>query len=185
MNILDETLNTPWKAFDEILMYLIKPLISLYLIINNVKIGRGSRFYGFPKILKHKKGTIIIGTNFECRSSRFSNPIGINHPVILSAWDKGSRLVIGNDVGISGGSIVASTNITIGDGTLIGVNSTIIDSDFHPLKDPARRYSKKDIRTGPINIGSNVFIGMNSIILKGSNIKKDAIIPAGSIIRSE
>jgi len=36
---------------------------------------------------------------------------------------------------------------------------------------------------GPINIGNNVFIGMNSIILPGTRIGNNVIIGAGSVVR--
>jgi acetyltransferase-like isoleucine patch superfamily enzyme len=101
----------------------------------------------------------------------------------LCTWSKGAKIEIGNDVGISGGSIVANKSIEIGDGTLIGANTTIIDTDFHPIKSNNRRYDKKGIASKPIKIGKNVFIGMNCIVLKGSTISDNSVIPAGTIVR--
>lgn len=183
MNIIKQTMDTPWKAFSEALMYLFKPFVYIYaVLISGVRIGRGSKFYGFPSVLRHRGSIITIGKRFENRNWTFSNPLGINHSTILSTWKKGAVIKIGNDVGISGGSIVAADKIEIGDGTLIGANATIIDTDFHPLG-AGRRYSTKDIKSKPVKIGKNVFIGMNSIILKGVNIPNNAIVPAGAVIR--
>lgn len=40
-------------------------------------------------------------------------------------------------------------------------------------------------RTESIEIGSNVWIGANSVILKGSRIGDNAVIAAGSIVKGE
>lgn len=181
-NLWDISRDTPWKLATEIAMYLIKPFVYLYLMFMGVSIGKGSKFYGFPKIFNHRGSKIIIGDNFEARSWRFSNPLGINHPVIICTWGKGALINIGNDVGISGGSIVASKEIKIGDRVLIGANSTIIDTNFHPLKGE-KRYSKANVENKSVTIGDDVFVGMNAIILKGNNVKNNSIIPAGEVVR--
>lgn len=175
--------DTPWKFFNEILMYIFKPFILFYLQLNGIKIGKGSKFYGFPKVYKHAGSSIKIGDNFECRSWWFSNPIGINHPTIICTWSKGAEIEIGNDVGISGGSIVASKQIKIGNGSIMGANSSIIDTDFHPTKSTHRRYGKNNVKSFPVKIGKNVFIGTSVIILKGSKIPDNAVVPAGKVIR--
>lgn len=38
---------------------------------------------------------------------------------------------------------------------------------------------------GPISIGSNVFIGMNSILLPGTSIGDNVIVGAGSVVRGQ
>lgn len=181
-NNLEIIFNSPWKLTNEILMYLIKPFVLMYLKLNGVEMGKGSKFYGFPKIFKTRGSSIKIGSNFEARSWWFSNPLGINHPLIISTWSRDARIVIGDDVGVSGGSIVASEAITIGDRVLIGANSTIIDTDFHPTKGN-KRYTQKGVKTKPVVVGDDVFIGMNAIILKGAKIKMDSIVSAGDVVR--
>jgi acetyltransferase-like isoleucine patch superfamily enzyme len=179
---LVNSLNTPWKLIDELLMYILKPLVWIYLKVCGVEIGKNSKFYGFPLIHRHRGSLIRIGNSFECRSWWFSNPLGLNHPTILCTWSKGAKLLIGDDVGISGGSVVAAKSVRIGDGTLIGANSTIIDTDFHPVKSRHRRYDKSNIKSKPIRISKNVFIGMNSLILKGTSVSDNSVIPAGAIV---
>lgn len=176
--------NTPWKIVSEIKMLLIKPFIILYFkLLKGVNIGNNCKFYGFPKVMHCNGSYMEIGDRFECRSSWDSNPLGINHPTIICTWKRNALIEIGNDVGISGGSIVAAEKIKIGDGTLIGANTTIIDTDFHPLLSSKRRYSKNGIKVKPVIIGKNVFIGMNCVILKGVTIPDNAIVPAGAIVR--
>ena len=176
--------NSPWKFFNEIKMIAIK--LPVYIVIRYIKgvdIKFNYKIYGYPKIFRYRKSEIRIGDNFENRNNWDSNPLGINHPTILCTWSSKAKIIIGNDVGISGGSIVAATKIVIGDGTLIGANNTIIDTDFHPLDSPKRRYATHGIRSKPIKIGKNVFIGMECIILKGVEIPDNSVIPAGSVIR--
>lgn len=179
-----EVVNTPWKIFLELKMYFFGIFLIIYLkLVKRVEISPPFKFYGAPKVFKHRKSRIVIGKRFENRNWWDSNPLGVNHPTILCTWNKGAEIKIGDDVGISGGSIVASKSIKIGDGTLIGANCTIIDTDFHPVRSKSRRYDKEDIRSAPIKIGRNVFIGMNSIILKGVVISDNKIVPAGSVVR--
>lgn len=183
--LIKDSINSPWKLFAEIRRMLIKPVIESYLKISGIDLGGKSKFFGFPKVFKHKKSDIKIGDRFENRNIWHSNPLGINHPTIFCTWKSGAKIKIGNDVGISGGSIVASKSIEIGNGTLIGANCTIIDTDFHPTRSKKRRYDKKNIKSVPIKIGNNVFVGMNSIILKGVTISDNKIVPAGSVVRKD
>jgi len=182
MDIFNTALDTPWKIIPEILQILVSYYAGFILRLNGIGIGQHAKFYGLPKIQKHRQSEIIIGDNFENRNWWDSNPLGINHPLILTTWAANARIVIGNDVGISGGSICAAAGIQIGDGTIIGANCTIIDTDFHPLKSENRRYSRQNIRTVPVLIGKNVFIGTGCIILKGAIIPDNTIVPAGSVI---
>ncbi len=183
MNNLRLAWSVPWKAKNEIRMYFTLLPVVFYAKIAGVKLGRGCKFYGFPRFFKFRGSKIKIGIRFEDRNFWDSNPLGINHPTIICTWSKGAVIAIGKDVGISGGSIIAAEKIEIGDGTLIGANTTVIDTDFHPLKSIRRRYKTDDVRTAPIKIGNNVFIGMNCLILKGSVIPDNAVVPAGSIVR--
>jgi acetyltransferase-like isoleucine patch superfamily enzyme len=182
---LASTIETPWKAVSELLMYAVKPLAWIYLkMFCGVKIGKGYKFYGLPRVFRYRKSRIVIGECFENMNRWDSNPIGINHPTIICTWSSNAIIKIGNDVGISGGSMVAAKNIEIGDETLIGANTIIIDTDFHPLESLKRRYETNNVRSKGIVIGKNVFIGASCIILKGSKIPDNAIVPAGSVVRS-
>lgn len=184
MNNLRNIYKFPWKAINELKMYLLKPFAFCYInLINRVLTGKGAKYYGLPKILKSSGSQVVIGSNFENRNWWFSNPLGINHPTIICTWSSRAIIKIGDNVGISGGSIVASIKIEIGEGTLIGANTIIIDTDFHPVKSKSRRYDQRNIKSKPVIIGRNVFIGVNCVILKGVRIADNSVIPAGTILR--
>src|SRR5688572_25489393 len=105
MNNLKIAINSPWKAFDELRMYLINPFVLLYLRICGVQIDEGSKFYGFPIIKKYLQSKIIFGKNFENRNWLTSNPLGVNHATIFTTWEKDAKIKIGDNVGITGGVI--------------------------------------------------------------------------------
>ena len=182
MNNFQQLINTPWKAYFEICRILLHPLVISYLKIKGVKLGKNTKWDGFPRVFKHKGSQIIIGDRVEVRNWKYSNPLGVNHALILTTWKKGAKINIASDVGISGGSISATNNINIGQGTLVGANSTIIDTDFHPIKSKKRRYQKIGIQSSPITIGKNVFLGTKAIILKGVKIKPNSVIGAGQVV---
>jgi len=172
------------KIYYRILIFYWFFFVRLYLKLNNVDFGKGCKFYGFPIIQMGKNSKIFIGDNVVlCSDSRFTQ-LGVNHPVILKTSEN-AEISIGNDTGISGASIYADQKILIGKECLIGANVKIFDTNFHSLKKENRRYNnnKDDIKSKKIIIEENCFIGTSAIILKGSTIKKNAVIPAGAIIK--
>lgn len=136
-----------------------------------------------PIIVKSKKSNIIFGDSVTIKSSFLSNLIGLyQKSVIVSRTDE-ATIRVGNNVGISGATIYARSSIEIGDNCRIGANTKIMDNDFHPV-DPYLRLesSNKNMDVKPIKIGKNVFIGCNSIVLKGVEIGDNTTIGAGSIV---
>ena len=67
--------------------------------------------------------------------------------------------------------------IEIGDGSLIGHNTTIatLNHDFNPTK-------RQNLIPGPVKIGKNVWIGSGVNILPGVTIGDGAIIGMGSVV---
>lgn len=126
---------------------------------------------------------ISIGKNFYCNS-------GPAYCINSSAYTKiivkpNARLEIGENTGISSTVISCSNHIHIGNGVNIGFGSVIMDSNFHstnPVLRGNREEKENDIRTCPVIIGDNVFIGAHSLILKGVEIGNNSIIAAGSVV---
>jgi len=63
--------------------------------------------------------------------------------------------------------LVAAERIQIGQRVQVGANCTIADTDFHPLTAAGRAQDFLAGAHAPIVIEDDVFIGMNSLILKG------------------
>jgi hypothetical protein len=175
-------MQTPWKALNEVRRILLLPVARLYFAAVGVPWGRGWRLYGLPIIQKYHPSTLIIGDGAELRSTPRSNPLGPAHPVILTTRRAGARLVIGTGFGMTGGTICAEESISIGDHVVVGANTTITDTDFHPLDPALRRRDPLAGQTRPVSIEDDVFIGMNCLILKGVTVGAGSVIGAGSVV---
>lgn len=94
---------------------------------------------------------------------------------------KGAKIKIGNDVSFNYNClVVAHDEINIGNGCEIGPGVLFYDHDhdFH-----GKSIKEKEFRTSPINIGKNVWIGANCIILRGVTIGDNCVIGAGSVVK--
>lgn len=135
-----------------------------------------------------KKGIVSIGRNFSCNNKLASNSVGIFQPCFFNVSASGSKLIIGDNVGISGSTINATTTITIGDNTIIGSGCLISDTDSHPILAEHRNLpgggDQYTVRK-PIAIGKNVFIGARCIIMKGVTIGDGAVVGAGSVVTKD
>jgi acetyltransferase-like isoleucine patch superfamily enzyme len=146
----------------------------------NIALAPGSRFYGMPVVRKHPTATISIGAGCEFRSAVWSNPVGITRPCLISA-DRGSAVRIGRDCGFSGAVIASAKHIRIGNRVLCGANCTITDTDHHSLN-PAARAEGLLPQPAPVEIGDDVFLGMNVVVLKGVTIGGGTVVAANSIV---
>src|SRR5204862_4018404 len=85
--------------------------------------------------------------------------------------------------------------IDIGSYCLVSWNVGIADSDFHPLETAQRlidaqalatyyknRPPRPKLKTAPVKIGDNVWIGMNAVILKGVTIGENSVVAAGAVV---
>ena len=110
-----------------------------------------------------------------------ADPIGGDTKTILYTRNNG-KINIGNFAGLSNTSIVSESSVTIGEWTNIGGGTKIYDTDFHSIDPDVRYNGDTDIKAKPVKIGSRVFIGGHSIILKGVTIGEGAVIGAGSVV---
>ena len=156
---------------------------KILLKIMKIKYGKKLLLKGMPVIFNKKGSQIEIGDNVTIKSSFLSNLVGLYSRTIIVTRTNDAKIKIGNNVGISGATIYARKEIEIGDNTLIGGNTKILDNDFHPIEVKARNNDVKEkILTKPIKIGKNCFIGCNSIILKGTELGDGCIVGAGAVI---
>ena len=139
--------------------------------------------------LENKK-YLIIGENCVIQS-RF-------------VFEKESGVVrIGNNSFIGGSTLICIDEIEIGNDVLISWGCTIIDNDAHSLhwehrkrdvmewkkgidENHTGKYKNWDnVTSARIKIGDRVWVGFNSIILKGVTIGEGAVIGAGSVVTKD
>ncbi len=152
---------------------------------NKIKFENGIVFNGVPEV--SVQGAFKIGSDFKINSRLGANPIGRTYRCMFIVRNN-STLTIGDNVGISGTTIVCQKKITIGNNVKIGGNVCIYDTDFHSLKSELRRDSKKDSLNTvkkEIVINDDVFIGAHSTILKGVTIGESSIIGACSVVAKD
>lgn len=126
----------------------------------------------FTEITVDKGGFLRIGKMIKIRSG---TKVRVRKKGIL---------IIGDNLGISNNCVItAYEKIEIGDGVQFGPGVLVYDHD-HDFRAPGGLAANK-FKTAPIKIGNNVWIGANSIILRGSSIGDNSVIAAGSIIKGE
>jgi len=155
-------------------------------IPSNVEFGEG--FYCetaqiFRHLRSRKRKAVVIGKHVSCYAG------------CSFAIAENGTCTIGDFTLLNGALIMAEDKIDIGSHCLISWNVGIADSDFHPLE-PAQRLidaqalapffkdrpARPKLKTAPVRIADNVWIGMNAVILKGVTIGENSIVAAGSVV---
>lgn len=182
---MQHVFDTPWKIWNEGWRWLVYPWLRILFFLKGMPWGQGWRFYGAPIIQKHRRSQMRFGSGLQLRSTVRSNPLGPNRPAILATWQAGAVLEIGSNFAMTGGTICAAERILIGNNVTVGANSTIIDTNFHPLDFEHRNRFSSDGETALVIIEDNVFIGMNCLVLKGVRIGQGSVIGAGSVVTQD
>lgn len=136
------------------------------------------------KLIISNCGTMTMGKGVIINSGSYPNPVGASNSRLYT-YDSSSKLVIGNNVGMSNVMIYARESITIDDGAMIGAETMIMDWDFHSVEvwvDAQGKATRGLGKTSPVYIGANTFIGAKCIILKGVTIGERSVIGAGSVV---
>jgi acetyltransferase-like isoleucine patch superfamily enzyme len=151
---------------------------------------------------------VYFGTGFYCESAQIFRQFKSRQPRAVVLGDhvscySGCSFALGPEgfctVGdftlLNGALIMAEERITIGSHCLVSWNVGIADSDFHPLDPAARRIDARalapyfadrpprpKLKTNPVTIGDNVWIGMHAVILKGVEIGENTVVAAGAVV---
>lgn len=152
---------------------------------DNVSIGRGSWVYYKCNVLNISKmgGVIRIGQNSLIGRSSKGYHAGMPFYTTILNDGENSSIVIGNNCRINGAYIHAQSSISIGNNCVIASGVNIIDSNGHQVKSLNRTTGRDDPM--PIIIGDNVWIGINAIVLKGTELGDNCVVAAGSVVKGK
>jgi acetyltransferase-like isoleucine patch superfamily enzyme len=150
----------------------------------NVRIGNNSVITNenaFRRFFSERDPALVIGANCTMDGSQF-------------ALGKEARVEIGDYCYFTNAVLLCELELRIGAYVVIGWNTTIADTDFHPIA-PAERIAdavacsplgkgleRPPIAREPVIIEDDVWIGPNAAILKGVRIGAGAFIEAGSLV---
>ncbi len=167
------------KRFIKILSYFGK----VYLQLKGLKIASNLILTGLPRVRMYKGSSIIIENGVTIHSLRRFNA-GISKASHLVTDSSSAKIILKKGCGISGTTIISVNEVVIGEDSLIGADSYILDSDRHfPLPGTKWGHVRGNPEYGkPIHIGKGCFIGARSIILKGVTIGDGAVVAAGAVV---
>jgi acetyltransferase-like isoleucine patch superfamily enzyme len=153
----------------------------------NVVLGLNTLITGdlaFKRFNSKQKQALVVGAQCTMDGVHFS--LGSN-----------GRVTIGDYCYFTNVVLLSELEVEIRNYVVIGWNTTLADTDFHPLS-PAERIAdaiacsplgkgrtRPTILQRPIVIEDNVWIGPNATILKGVRIGEGAFIEAGSLITKD
>ena len=149
-----------------------------------VQVGENTQIIGvaaFRRFRGQAPDALVIGNHATMDGVQFS--VG-----------PGGRMNIGNYCCFTSAILMCDLSITIGNYVLIGWNTVIADSDFHPIA-PAQRIAdavacspagrgiaRPPVRCGAVVIDDDVWIGPNVTIFKGVHVGRGAWIAPGSVV---
>jgi acetyltransferase-like isoleucine patch superfamily enzyme len=180
--VSQKILDKPWRVASEVRRILALPYIRARFAIHGIAWGKDWQVFGMPIIQRFRGSAIILGNGINLRSWRSTNPLTPNHPVVLATRTKSAVIRVGDDCGLTGATLVAAERVEIGNRVLLGANVTIVDTDFHPLNPEERKTNPSNGKHLPVIIEDDVFIGMNSLVLKGVTIGRGSVVGAGSVV---
>ncbi|MCI0744683.1 MAG: acyltransferase [Verrucomicrobia subdivision 3 bacterium] len=150
----------------------------------NVRVGMNSVIIGdlaFKRFHSRQPEALCVGANCTMDGVHFD-------------LGDAAQLTIGDYCYFTNAVLLCELEVRIGSYVVVGWNTTIADSDFHPLA-PAQRVAdaiacsplgkgrtRPPVVKQPVVIEDDVWIGPNAAILKGVRVGAGAWIEAGSVV---
>ncbi len=168
------------------LAWVVTPVAGIGLSI----MGAPLRLWRLASLRPKADGTIPVSTQFD-------GPVHASARVRLTFGDHcrsgrdayfettgGGRIVVGNNVRINTGALLASHNsIVIGNDCLIGEYVSVRDANHGTAMGQLMHLQVHT--SSPIVLGSNVWIARGAVVLQGVSIGDDAIVAANSVVNQD
>lgn len=131
---------------------------------SSISVANKQLFDNKPLIKVFNNGSITIGKQTSNRGRQF---------FICD----GGKMTIGDGCFFNDGcSVTCMDHLTIGDGCTFANNVVIVDHDHDYRK------IRGGYKASPVSIGNNVWVGANSVILRGVKIGDNCVIAAGTVV---
>ena len=157
---------------------IIKVFRSLIMILklksNNIMYGKRVRGY---RVYLNNHGLIKLGDDVSLNSF----PGGAYYRTGLQTYCENAKIIIGNHCRINGTMIHCRESVVIDDYCMFGPGTVICDNNSHRISSDIYERLKAP-ESAPIIIKKNVWVGMNSLILKGVTIGENSIVAAHSVV---
>jgi acetyltransferase-like isoleucine patch superfamily enzyme len=92
----------------------------------------------------------------------------------------GPRTILGRNV-----TLHAHERITFGADVGLAERVTVADSDHRNDGGTRTHFMKLPVVSDPVELGDNVFLGTNAVVLRGTRIGPGAVAAAGAVVRGE
>jgi acetyltransferase-like isoleucine patch superfamily enzyme len=140
-----------------------------------VSVGRGLRVERLPYM--RGDGSLALGdrVNLSGRSCFY----------FMSGMPAEPEIAIGSDTFVGNGCTFSSAqSIRVGSHCLISAGVRIHDNDGHPLDSDRRRRGERIVpaEVAAVNIGNNVWIGAEAVVLKGVRIGDNAVVGTRAVV---
>ena len=150
----------------------------------NIRVGSGTTLgdgAAFKRFRSRREPGLVVGA--QCTMDGVQFAVGEEGAITIGDYCYFTNVVL-----------LCEDALDIGSYVVIGWNTTIADSDFHPLA-PAQRIadaiacspagqgrSRPPVARRPVAIEDDVWIGPNATILKGVRIGAGSVVEAGALV---
>jgi acetyltransferase-like isoleucine patch superfamily enzyme len=128
----------------------------------------GRRFRAFGRLSVRGPGSVVFGDNVALWGR-------------VNAWTyaPGGRIVIADDVMMSGTRFACAREIRVGRSSILA-DAGIRDTDMHSTR-ADRRSEGAPVRVAPVAIGENVWVAAGALIMPGVSIGENSVIGAAAV----
>ncbi|MFS1977261.1 DapH/DapD/GlmU-related protein [Vibrio splendidus] len=165
-------------------MVFIKYLKHILIIsLNNVKVKKGSYFFGRVNI--DNRVSVRVGENTKINNIEIvgqgdliiGDSVQIND--LFVHLGDGARIHIGDDVFIGKDcKLIIYSGLSIGSGTLVAPEVLVVDND-HVVSDT--KIKDSGLIKEKVKLGDNCWVGAKSTITKGASLPNDSVVGAMSL----
>ena len=154
------------------------------LVLGCYRVVRGGRLrVGRSVLANHRlilKGPGLI----DVRDGANLFAFGIGRRTRLVARTPHAVIIVGENARLNGCELHADTRIEIGPDCILG-QAVILDTDMHSLARDRRRNRNAPVRTAPVVLEPNVWIGRGAAILPGVTIGEGSVVAYGSVVTAD